>query len=70
MNPRRVRAITVRLLEQFRRDRRTLALLFVAPIVILGLLDLLLRGGSTAPTIEVVNQDSGPLGAVVATQLE
>ena len=44
MSGKRVAAITKRLLQQFRRDRRTLALLFVAPIVILGLLGYLIRG--------------------------
>jgi ABC-2 type transport system permease protein len=69
MNARRVIAITRRILIGFRRDRRTLALLFVAPIVILGLFYLLIRGGSTRVDVDVVNQDSGPLGGVVAEQL-
>jgi ABC-2 type transport system permease protein len=66
---RRVAAITRRLLQQFRRDRRTLALLFVAPIVILGLLGYLIRGSASAPNVGIANQDSGPLGAAVATSL-
>ena len=65
----RVGAITRRLLQQLRRDRRTLALLFVAPLIILGLIYFLLRGGSQAPLVGVVNQDSGPLGGMVAAQL-
>jgi ABC-2 type transport system permease protein len=69
MNVRRVRAICVRLLRQFRHDRRTLALLFVAPLVILGLLDLLLRGGSTKPIVDLVNLDQGPAGSVIAQSL-
>ena len=69
MSGHRVRAITKRLLQGFRRDRRTLALLFVAPLVILGLLGYLMRGSSTAPTVGIANQDSGPLGAVVAKTL-
>ena len=51
MSGHRVRAITRRLLQGFRRDRRTLALLFVAPIVILGLLGYLIRGSSSAPQV-------------------
>ena len=70
MSPRRVRAITVRILSQFRHDRRTLALLFVAPLLILTLLDLLLRGGSSQPAAGVVNMDSGPLGSTIAARLE
>jgi ABC-2 type transport system permease protein len=70
MSGKRVFAITRRILQQFRRDHRTLALLFLAPLVILGLLDFLLRGGGSAPAMGVVNSDRGPLGAAVATQLE
>jgi ABC-2 type transport system permease protein len=70
VSPRRVLAITRRLLQQFRRDRRTLALLFVAPLLILGLLYFLLRGGGDAPAVGVVQQDQGPLGPAVATALE
>jgi ABC-2 type transport system permease protein len=69
MSAHRVRAITRRLLQGFRRDRRTLALLFVAPVVILGLLGYLLRGSSTSPAVGIANQDSGPLGSLVAVSL-
>ena len=69
MNRHRVAAITRRLLQGFRRDRRTLALLFVAPIVILGLLGYLMRGSATAPAVGIANEDSGPVGATVANAL-
>ncbi len=69
MSGHRVRAITRRLLQGFRRDRRTLALLFVAPIVILGLLGYLMRGSTSSPAVGIANEDSGPLGAVVADAL-
>jgi ABC-2 type transport system permease protein len=69
MSGHRIAAITRRLLQGFRRDRRTLALLFVAPIVILGLLGYLMRGSSSAPQVGLANEDSGPLGAVVADSL-
>jgi len=69
MNVKRVFAISRRLLEQFRRDRRTLALLFVAPIVILSLLGYLLRGSGDRPAIGVVNSDQGALGRLVTAQL-
>jgi ABC-2 type transport system permease protein len=69
MSGHRIGAITRRLLQGFRRDRRTLALLFVAPIVILGLLGYLLRGSSNAPSVGIANEDTGPLGAVVADAL-
>ncbi|HEV2966996.1 MAG TPA: ABC transporter permease [Candidatus Dormibacteraeota bacterium] len=69
MSGKRVAAITKRLLEQFRRDRRTLALLFVAPIVILGLLGYLIRGSASAPAVGIANEDQGPLGTTVAAAL-
>ena len=69
MSGERVAAITKRLLQQFRRDRRTLALLFVAPIVILGLLGYLIRGSASAPAVGIANEDQGPLGATVAAAL-
>ena len=69
MSGHRIAAITRRLLQQFRRDRRTLALLFVAPIVILGLLGYLMRGSSSAPSVGIANEDQGPLGATVAAAL-
>src|SRR4030088_1951954 len=70
MNASRVRAITRRLLQQFRRDHRTLALLFGAPLVILALLGYLLRGGGDVPKMGVVNLDGGPLGSLVTSTLE
>jgi ABC-2 type transport system permease protein len=57
-------------MQQFRRDHRTLALLFVAPIVILGLLGYLIRGSVSAPTVGVANEDQGPLAATVAAALD
>jgi ABC-2 type transport system permease protein len=66
----RVLAITLRILQQFRRDRRTLGLLFVAPLVILGAFYFLLRGGGARPEIGVVLQDTGSLGTAVATNLD
>jgi ABC-2 type transport system permease protein len=70
MSRRRVLAITTRLLEQFRHDRRTLALMFGAPLIILALLGYLLRGGGSVPAMGIVNQDSGPLGGIVVSSLE
>jgi ABC-2 type transport system permease protein len=70
MSGHRIAAITKRLLQGFRRDHRTLALLFVAPVVILGLLGYMIRGSASAPAVGVVNEDQGPLGAMVASALE
>src|ERR1700692_3799934 len=69
MSAHRIAAITRRLLQQFRHDRRTLALLFVAPLVILGLLGYLIRGGTSAPDVGIDNQDQGQAGANIAAAL-
>jgi ABC-2 type transport system permease protein len=69
MSGHRIAAITRRLLQGFRRDRRTVALLFVAPIIILGLLGYLMRGSTSAPAVGIANEDTGPLGAIVADAL-
>jgi ABC-2 type transport system permease protein len=70
MSGHRVAAITRRLLQGFRRDRRTLALLFVAPLVILGLLGYLIRGSSSSPAVGIANEDQGQFGAKFASALE
>ena len=69
MSGHRIAAITRRLLQGFRRDRRTLALLFVAPLVILGLLGYLIRN-TTVPSVGIDNQDTGLLGSAVTSALE
>jgi len=56
MNLRRTFAISRRIANQFRRDERTLALMFVAPLVVLGLLGWVIRGQDQANTrLAVVN---------------
>jgi ABC-2 type transport system permease protein len=71
MNPRRTLAITRRLLSQFRHDRRTLAILFITPLVVLGLFAALLRNeDAEAPALAVVNRDEGRLGELIADELE
>jgi ABC-2 type transport system permease protein len=69
MTLRRTLSITGRLLSQFRHDRRTLALLFVAPLVILGIFALLFQTEAVPPEVGVIDQDSGPLGAAIVEQL-
>jgi ABC-2 type transport system permease protein len=44
VNPRRISALMIRIIRQFRRDPRTLGLLFVVPVVILSLLGYIYRG--------------------------
>lgn len=66
---RRAMAVAARIVRQFRHDHRTLGLVFVAPLVILSLLYVLMRGGSSKAAVDVVNLDPGPLGGVVSGQL-
>ena len=64
MNAKRTLAIARRIAEFFRRDHRTLALVFVAPIVIMGLLGWVIRDQKPpTSTIAIVN-DAGPIGEV------
>ncbi|HET6380245.1 MAG TPA: ABC transporter permease [candidate division Zixibacteria bacterium] len=70
MSARRTFALTRRLLAQFRHDHRTIALLLVAPIVVLGIFALLFRTDGEPTPIAVLNQDAGPLGPAVVAQLK
>ena len=55
MSGRRVAAITRRILSQFRRDHRTVALLFVVPVVISGLLGwIVTESQAVAPRVTTV----------------
>lgn len=56
----RVRIITLRILWQFRRDRRTLALIFVVPVVIMGLMTALIRSGGQSLTMAVTGPGAPP----------
>jgi ABC-2 type transport system permease protein len=69
MSPRRLRALVRRVTTEIRRDHPSLALLFIAPIVITGLLTYILREGVT-PEVHavIVNELPGP-GAIVGTAL-
>jgi ABC-2 type transport system permease protein len=53
MNPRRIQAVATRIVTQFRRDHRSLALLFVAPIVVLTLVGAL-WGSPTLSKVSVI----------------
>ena len=70
MNFSRVLAISRRIASQFRRDRRSLALLLVAPIAILGLLGWVIRDQSLPEIrLALVNLD-GPPGEVIRSTME
>lgn len=67
MTGRRVRAITQRIVAQFRRDRRTMALLFVVPIVVMSLVGWILgEQGTVVPRAAVAVEDAA-VATVVTT---
>jgi ABC-2 type transport system permease protein len=70
MSLRRLLAISRRIADGFRRDRPTLGLLFVVPIVITALLGWVLQEQKTADTRAlVVNLDGGAAGAGFASAI-
>jgi ABC-2 type transport system permease protein len=68
MSPRRVLTLAMRIVRQFGRDRRTLALLFVAPLLILTILNFVLNGATGGATLAVV-PPPGPAGDALIQQL-
>ena len=69
MNLRRTLAISRRIADLFRRDHRSLALVFVAPIVIMALLGWVIRDQQPpTTTLAVVNQ-VGPAGEIGRTRI-
>jgi len=71
MSPLRVAAVFRRIVAQFRRDPRSLALLFVAPLAIIALLGWVLGSqGAMAARVAVVNDSTGPGAGAVVTRLE
>jgi ABC-2 type transport system permease protein len=69
MSPKRTFAITARLLAQFRHDRRTLGILFVTPLVVLGLFALLFRTDAPEPALGVVVTGESSIGEAIADAL-
>jgi ABC-2 type transport system permease protein len=65
---RRILALALRIVRQFVRDRRTIALLFLAPLVVMTILNYVLTSSTSGVTLGVVPPD-GPVGAVVLTRL-
>lgn len=64
MNARRVAALVERVVAEIRRDHRSLALLFIAPILMTGLATFILREAS-APSIDAVIVSNGAPAPVV-----
>jgi len=62
----RTRALAMRIIRQFLRDKRTLALLFVAPLLILTLMKLVFNGQALVPEIGTVGVPEALLGRLEA----
>lgn len=56
----RIAAIVTRIIQQMRRDRRTLALLFLAPLLVLTLMSFIFNSNEASITL-VVSNDTAPL---------
>ena len=66
MNGRRIAALFRRVTEEIRRDRPSIALLFIAPLVITGLVTFILREGQTPAIDAVIVNQAGTPGTIVA----
>ncbi|HEU6439990.1 MAG TPA: ABC transporter permease [Terriglobales bacterium] len=71
MNPLRVAAVFRRIVAQFRRDPRSLALLFLAPLAIIALLGWVLGSQqATAARVAVINDSTVPGGGALVVRLQ
>ncbi|MEZ0240946.1 MAG: hypothetical protein ACAH65_09130, partial [Chloroflexota bacterium] len=69
MSLRRILAVARRIAQGFRRDERTLALVFVVPLVVTALLGWVLRDQKDeVPRLVIVN-DAGPIGDRIVAAL-
>jgi len=69
MNIARLRMIARRVITQFRRDHRTMGLVFVVPVIIITLLAFLVRSTAGDISLGVVNEDAGIAGGLGAGQM-
>ena len=53
MSPRRIATLAMRIVLQFRRDRRTIALIVAVPVVVLSLLAYLVNLGGSGIVVGV-----------------
>jgi ABC-2 type transport system permease protein len=69
MSARRIAALFRRVVQEIRRDHPSLGLLFVAPILVTGLVTFILREGQTPTVSAVVVNEAGPPGTIVVDAL-
>lgn len=68
MDTNRMRILALRVVNQVRADRRTMALIIVVPMILLSFLGILIRSDNATLTVGVVNHDAGatvPVGEVL-----
>lgn len=65
---RRVMAVVGRIVRQFVRDRPSLALLFIAPLLVMTVLNLVLSNTSSSVTLGIV-APAGPAGDMLVSEL-
>jgi ABC-2 type transport system permease protein len=66
---RRILALFRRVVQEIRRDRPSIGLLFIAPILMSGLVTFILREGETPEVDAVIVSPGGPAGETVANAL-
>ena len=69
MNARRVRAIVTRIVAQFRRDHRSLALIVVVPVAVLVILGWVIRDQQVPATSVAIVNEAGAAGQALADAL-
>jgi ABC-2 type transport system permease protein len=69
MSGRRILALFRRVVQEIRRDRPSIGLLFIAPILMSGLVTFILREGETPEVDAVIVSPGGPAGEQVAKAL-
>jgi len=66
----RTRALIKRIFQEMRRDKRTLALLFVAPLFILTLMYYLFNGNTIEPNLGVVNINQAMIEVIEKAEIK
>lgn len=61
----RIRAVMIRILQQLRHDKRTMAMMVLAPMLVLTFMSLIFGGGDYHPRIGVIN---APMGFIQALE--
>ena len=69
MSPYRIVALARRIAQQFRRDRRSLALLVIAPLAVLALLGYVIRDEKPIETRIGIVGGGGPAGSTISAAL-